>query len=164
VLRALISAGTALALAGCGASAPRDESSGLRFLPAAGWNTASAVGPGCPTGGAAASTGVLDDVPSDFPGETIKRLPPTATLVWACSVPAGDASEFAPATLPLQLSDARIDESWETQPNPNVPQYLLWRRVDSYDLDVRVFFGNQQPSAQQLAEAQAELARLRLPA
>ncbi len=84
-------------------------------------------------------------------------------LVWACSIKAGGWATFEQGTLPLQLADARVDENWEGQPNFDVPQYLLWRRVGAYDLDVRVFFGSQHPSAAWLAEAQAELDRLRLP-
>jgi hypothetical protein len=166
VLRALTCiAVAAIASAGCGTSRFADQNADLHFNSAAGWNTASAVGPGCPSGGAVASTGAIHDAPSDFPGETIERLAPAATLVWACGIDAGRWSKvnFEPATLPLRLADARMDQNWEGQPNFAVPQYLLWRRVGRYDLDVRVFFGSQHPSADRLADAQAELERLRLP-
>jgi hypothetical protein len=163
VLRALIWIAAALLLAGCGSPNPSDETPGLHFSSASGWNSLSEVGSGCPTGGATASTGTIRDAPSDFPGETIRQLPTTDTLVWVCSTEGGGPAEFPPAALPLQLSDARVDEGWEGQPNVDVPQYLLWRRVGRYDLDVRVFFGSQHPTAGRLAEAQAELDRLRLP-
>jgi len=40
-----------------------------------------------------------------------------------------------------------------------VPEYVLWQRVNGNFLDVRVYFGTQNPSGDLTAEAQAELAR-----
>jgi hypothetical protein len=165
VLRALIGIAVVFLVSACGTEKPGDSGAGLRFLPTAGWNSTSAVGPGCPAGAAIAATESVSEDAADFPADTIKTLAPDATLVWACGN-TGDgwgSSNFPQATLPLKLADARVDESWEGQPNRDVPQYLLWRRVDAYALDVRVFFGSQHPSAERLAAAQAELDQLRLP-
>ena len=125
----------------------------------------SAVGPGCPAGAAKAATGSIAEPAADFPQETVTRLEPDAIVVWACaSVPSGNgSSNFSPATLPLKLSDADVQPGWEGQPNGDAPQYLLWRSANGYDLDVRVFFGTQHPSAGSLEEAQAELDRLEVP-
>jgi len=173
VLRILTSVAlAALLLPGCGDRTEQPHghasvgSSSFGFRPAAGWNTATdAAAPGCAAGAATAATVPVADRPGDFPEETMKRLPPEGIVVWACSYVAGPngASNFSPATLPLHLSEADVQAAWEGQPNPDVPQYVLWRSANGYDLDVRVFFGTEHPPAQRLAEAQTELDRLEVP-
>jgi hypothetical protein len=64
---------------------------------------------------------------------------------------------------PFSLSDADVRQLWEGQPNREVPEYLLLECVNGFDLEVRVYFGRQEPSASALARAQAELQRLMLP-
>lgn len=70
---------------------------------------------------------------------------------------------FARARFPLRLSSFRVDHGWETQPVANIQQRLRAVNVGGWDLDVRVYFATQQPDRKLLAEAQAELDRLRLP-
>jgi Penicillin-insensitive murein endopeptidase len=171
VLRALTPvAAAALLLAGCGESASTSARASLTaprfaFRAASGWNTATRVGPGCAAGAAKAATAPIAEGADDFPQKTVKRLPADGIVIWACANVGGrnGAANFRPAALPLQVSDADVQAAWEGQPNADAPQYLLWRSVNGYDLDVRVFFGTQHPSAERLAEAQAELDRLQAP-
>ena len=167
MLRALIPLGAAaLLLAGCGETASTRPDASLTpgrfgFGASPGWNIATGAGPGCAAGAATAATAPIAERPDEFPQETVKRLPADGIVIWACANHAGPngATSFRPATLPLQVSDADVQTGWEGQPNPDAPQYLLWRRANGYDLDVRVFFGRQHPSRERLAEAQAELDR-----
>jgi hypothetical protein len=59
--------------------------------------------------------------------------------------------------------DADVRHSIEGQPNPDVPEYVLWQRVNGFVLDVRVFFGSQEPIDAVVSDAQAELERLAVP-
>ena len=70
---------------------------------------------------------------------------------------------FARARFPLRLSSFRVDHGWENQPAANIQQRLRAVTVGGWDLDVRVYFATQHPDRKLLAEAQAELDRLRLP-
>lgn len=66
--------------------------------------------------------------------------------------------------LPLHIADATIERGWEGQPRPNIPEYRLLAEVNHQEIVARVFFPTQAPSERELALAQAELARLRIPA
>jgi hypothetical protein len=70
---------------------------------------------------------------------------------------------FARARFPLRLSSFRVDHGWENQPAANIQQRLGAVTAGGWDLDVRVYFATQHPDRKLLAEAQAELDRLRLP-
>jgi hypothetical protein len=70
---------------------------------------------------------------------------------------------FARTRFPLRLSSFRVDHGWENQPAANIQQRLSAVTVGGWDLDVRVYFATQHPDRKLLAEAQAELDRLRLP-
>lgn len=75
----------------------------------------------------------------------------------------GPTRVWTRARWPLRLSTFRVDRGWEGQPAQNVQQRLRWAWVGGWRLDVRVYFGTQQPAARLVAEAQAELDRLLLP-
>jgi len=137
-----------------------DTTGELRFAPASGWNQVA--------GGDAAITATVPI--HDQPGvahadETVQDLPPTGIVITAAvSVPApSNGAGFPERTLPLDLADADVRHSFEGQPNTAVPEYLMWQRVNGFVLDVRVFFGSQEPTAALLAEAQTELDRLAVP-
>jgi hypothetical protein len=70
---------------------------------------------------------------------------------------------FARARFPLRLSRFRVDHGWESQPAANIQQRLRAVTAGGWDLDVRVYFATEHPDRKLLAEAQAELDRLRLP-
>src|SRR5205823_11692194 len=111
-----------------------------------------------------ASEAVIDRLPFQ-PGETVKALPPDGVVAIASEGPAGTGPNpnFPPRPLPLQVSDADVRLSWEGQIAPNVPEYVLWRQVDGWNLDVRLYFGTLHPDPATLAAAQEELNRLSLP-
>ncbi len=61
-------------------------------------------------------------------------LPPEGVVIVAGFVVdrglrASSNVNFPPATLPLQLSDAQVADSWEGQVAPNVPEYRLLETV-----------------------------------
>ncbi len=94
-------------------------------------------------------------------------LPPEGVVIVAGFVVdrglrASSNVNFPPATLPLQLSDAQVADSWEGQVAPNVPEYRLLETVDGRRLDVRAYFGALNPSASTLRAAQDELDRVQL--
>lgn len=128
-----------------------------------GWFTRTATGGGIAS--AEASTTTLQDPPGVFPSVTLQRLPRGGIVIvasgWLAQSPPPPLSKVpAPRPLPYQLSQFRHDRGWEGQPAPNVPQFVLFTSSDKHLLDVRVFFGTQHPSRQQVARAQRELATL----
>jgi len=124
---------------------------------APGWHLTTAVDGGIAS--AEASTVLSRDAPGAWPEETLKALPASGILIIAFGYRELErrGNESPQHDLPYRLSQFRHDEGWEGQPAPNVPQYVLWTTVHRHLLDVRVFFGTQDPSAGQLARAQAEL-------
>src|SRR6266571_2425603 len=130
---------------------------GPRFEPAAGW-TSLQTGP-VPVGS--------EDVPSAWtanirfaqeeslsgrPTRTMSHLSPEGIVIWATfpwpalfPTPAG-GRVFLDRTLPLSLADADVRLSWERQPVPNVPEYVIWARVNERYVDARAYFGVLAPS------------------
>jgi hypothetical protein len=95
-----------------------------------------------------------------------KRLRPQGILVWATVIGRVATSPFPPfprGAWPPRLSAFRVDHGWEGQPASNIEQRLRAIAVACWNLDVRVYFATQHPSAELLAEAQAQLDRLLLP-
>jgi hypothetical protein len=141
----------------------------LTFAPAAGWKQVdTGANPPAPqTQSAIAANVRIKDPPGvAHADETVQDLPATGIVITAsisAPMPSNGAS-FPERSLPLRLTAADVRHSFEAQPNPDVPEYLLWQRVNGFALDVRVFFGSQDPTASLVAEAQTELERLRVPA
>jgi hypothetical protein len=152
---------------------------GPNFTPAKGWTTVA-------TGTAEKSAGyaplawatniALLRNPGPFGvfplgGTEIRDLPSDGILITAWL----PAPELVPAPknvknmpyvdreLPLKLSDADVRLTWEGQPAPNIPEYLILARVKEQWLDVRVYFGTLHPSHNQLEAAQEQLNRLTIP-
>jgi hypothetical protein len=97
-----------------------------------------------------------------FPDETLRALPRDGILVAAWDYGRAPQHNLSPRRrLPYRLAEFRHDRGWEGQPAVNVPQYVLFTSLRGHMLDVRVFFGRQQPSSRLRARAQAELATLR---
>jgi hypothetical protein len=104
------------------------------------------------------------------PAETLRTLDADqialVALLWSAdrrNAPTGPDQNFPTRELPLRLSDADVRSSWEGQVHSDVPEFLLLAWAGGWNLDVRVYFGSQEPSEETLAEAQAQLDRLRLP-
>ena len=96
-----------------------------------------------------------------FPSVTLQRLPRDGIVIfasgWLAQIAVANSLVSAARPQPYQLSQFRHDRGWEGQPAPNVPQFVLFTSRDKHLLDVRVFFGTQHPSRQQVARAQREL-------
>jgi hypothetical protein len=166
----------ALVITGCG-SAPHvarvaqkehtPSSEQFRFAPASAWYTTSTgLHPAPPHVAAvtASTIPLVEPVVGELPFETLKRLPPSGIIIFVGAYPRPPYGHFPPGSLPPQLGDADVRASWESQPNPNAPEYLILRYVNGYNLETRVYFGTQSPTEPQAARAQEELNRLELPA
>ena len=156
---ALLAGVVAVAAARAPGTAPAGQ---LQFAPAPGW-TEVAQG-----GSVIAATVPIEDSPQTAHADLTVHDLPTDAVVITASIRRPEHETYSDAafperSLPLSLADADVRHSFEAQPNPEVPEYVLWQRVNGYVLDVRVFFGNQEPAAAQLSEAQGELERLVLP-
>jgi hypothetical protein len=156
-------------LAGCchpGAAGVQAEHAGrahcgpVTLAPGGGWRTRSATAGGLRI--AEATTATFREPEGVFPDRTLAALPPNGILVAAWDYGREPQRNLAPARrLPYRLAGFRHDRGWEGQPAANVPQYVLFTSLRHHGLDVRVFFGRQDPSGQLRARAQAELATLR---
>ena len=104
------------------------------------------------------------------PSKTLNDLPRDGILIWVSlgrnnRFPPDTAGEdaFPPRTPPFLLKQFERRESWEGQVR-DIPEYVLWGTVRSqYQLDLRVYFGQPDPSEEMLAEAQAMVDGLVLP-
>jgi hypothetical protein len=153
-----------------------------RFEPAEGWHTATTgtVDPDRSWATPLTWAANVPFAPADLdwaqdtgtlfshPPETLRSLGPADVFMQADIInPSGapaDPTDAAPAAdLPLSLTDAGVRRTWEGQVAENVPEYLFWRTVDGWQLEIRVFFGTLDPTQEVLAEAQEQLDRLRLP-
>lgn len=146
-------------------SAPESVTLGeLRFAPAPGWNQLATGADQRHQSAITANVPLRDPPGVAHADATVQDLPATAIVITA-STYALDADDegFPTRTLPLSITDADVRHSFEGQPNPDVPEYLLWQRVNGLLLDVRVFFGSQHPPPSVVAEAQAALDRLLVP-
>jgi len=151
------------------------------FDPAEGWNTAS-TGP-VPAGTEGLSVTWAANVPfkaQDLrdsaqvgqllftPRETMRALPADGVVLVTDlplpdKVPATPGPGFPERELPLQLSDAEVQHSWEGQVAPNVPFYWVQGIVNEQYVEVRAYFGTQDPSPETLQAAQEELNRVVVP-
>lgn len=175
--------GVALAacvVVGCGAGVDGERSTGSEcdgdrttevfgFGNRSGWATVSTgLDPPAPQAPYAvtASNAVGDVAESRPPSELLNDLPPNGVVVVAMLFPLHpSASNGLPRlSLPLRLEDFQVRHHWETQPDARIPEYLLFGRVRDVQLDVRVYFGNQDPDRTQLAGAQERLNCLVVPA
>jgi hypothetical protein len=171
VLTAAVALFVAFAAPACGSSRSvvADDpatASELGFAATPGWHTSSTgMHPEAPqVPSVTASTIPIEDPTGSLPTETLKRLPVDGiAILVAAYTPWAGMHEFAQRELPPQLGDADVRSGWETQPNPDVPEYLIQSTTNGFYLEVRVYFGTQRPSDEQAGRAQAELAELRLP-
>ena len=94
----------------------------------------------------------------------LRKLDANAALIWASTSGRGRPNNtFKPAAWPPRLAAFRVDHAWEGQPLARIQQRLLWIVAGGWQLDVRVYFGTQQPTKKLLVAVQAELNRLTLP-
>jgi hypothetical protein len=132
------------------------------FRPAPGWIVARAgvADPGLVVAVTARDAGVLHPF-GLF--DSFTKLSPRGAIVWAATIGRRRPGFPLRTTWPPRLSTFRVDRGFEGQPAPNIQQRVWVGDVRGWDMDVRVFFATQHPSAELLAAAEAELRRLRLP-
>jgi hypothetical protein len=138
------------------------------FAPASGWSTGTSgltdVEPEGEQTTTWASTVAYRDAPDQFPPhETLAALPPDgiAIVAWLSRAP-GRRSELPAGAPPFRLDEAQTS-SFEGVPDDRATYRILARAPDRFDVTLWVFFGRANPDSAQLARAQAELDRLRLP-
>jgi hypothetical protein len=94
---------------------------------------------------------------------SFKKLSRGGILVWADTVGRGRKGFPAASVWPPHLTSFRVDHGWEGQPAANIQQRVWVGSVHRWDLDIRVFFATQRPTAALRGRAQGELDRLRPP-
>ena len=124
-----------------------------------GWRTRSTTSGGLRI--AEATTATYHESEGAFPDRTLRALPPDGILVAAWDYGRARAGLLPrPRGMPYRLADFHHDRGWEGQPAVNVPQDVLFRSLRHHLLDVRVFFGRQDPGRRVRPAAQAELTSL----
>jgi hypothetical protein len=155
-------AASAVALTGATVGTSAARSPLASFRPAAGWlvERAGASNPSLVVAVTAPDAAAIHPVALFG---SFKKLSPDGILVWADTVGRNRKGFPSRSPWPPRLASFRIDHGWEGQPAANIQQRDWVGSVQGWDLDVRVFFATQRPSAPLRAQAQAELNRLRLP-
>jgi hypothetical protein len=167
----------AVTLAAACAAVSRDDSNvdvgrTPYFRPAAGWEAVqlgtSATAANVPLGSATLS--------GDRPWDTVERLEDGDVVLFAMFDPAGESSavdaSFRPRDLPLSADDAQPG-GLEGQPD-HIYAERLAAEVNGWDMDLFTFYGgtdptevrpgHTDPSAETVAAAHEQLARLVVPA
>ncbi len=167
---------TAGSLNAPGVTAAR-EPAVLGFVPEPGWfalQSPPAAIPGQQTAAVAANVPFAsDDVenglvePSGLPYATLLSLPPDGIVLVSTMTPQS-VPQVAPARpglpytdveLPLRLRDAMPVVRWGAQVRPDQPmaQYHLSGSLHGYNVDLVVYFGTSEPSAELMRQAQRQL-------
>jgi hypothetical protein len=159
-LALLAALAVALSIATIGASTPGSRLA--IFRPAPGWlvERAGATNPTLVVAVTASDASAVHPVALFG---SFKKLSPGGILVWADTVGRGRGGFPTRSAWPPHLASFRVDHGWEGQPAANLQQGVWVGAVHGWDLDIRVFFATQHPSAALRAQAQAEVNRLRLP-
>jgi hypothetical protein len=134
---------------------------GFGFLPAHGWNVMQAG----TLGEAGKATAIAANVPlepsDDFEGApltTIRLLPANSVVIFATFSPRGDPAKDS--AHPVREPPLRLDDADQLRPWYHVARYRLRAGIGGYNVDARVYFGENAPSTRALAAAQAQLSRL----
>jgi hypothetical protein len=145
-----------------------------RFPPATGWHTGSYGGGevrATDVASAWASTVPYQNGPRDLPpAATLERLPPDGILIWVGLTrdnrfpPTSELRKKGPQlSVPLQVGHTQGGFGWEGQVR-EISLYRLWGWVgEQYNVDLWIFYGGREPTAEQRARAQDMLDRLDLP-
>ena len=123
---ALLAGVVAVAAARAPGTAPAGQ---LQFAPAPGW-TEVAQG-----GSVIAATVPIEDSPQTAHADLTVHDLPTDAVVITASIRRPEHETYSDAafperSLPLSLADADVRHSFEAQPNPEVPEYVPWQRVN----------------------------------
>lgn len=146
------------------------------FEKRAGWNVASSPAPLDGEGYAQTWASTVPMLAADFqliarqnstlqtrPDSTIANMPTDGVVITVGSSLDRFYVGRPHVDLPLDLEQFEIHSVWPGYENPDTPEYLLSVWVQDRYLEIRVFFGTQDPTPGQLSEAQAMLDGLTLP-
>lgn len=134
---------------------------GFGFLPAHGWNVMqSGTLDGAGVARAIAANVPLE--PSDdlegAPLATVKLLPAHSVVIFVTFSPRGDPTKDN--GYPVREPPLRLDDAERLPPSYHVARYRLRSGVGGYNLDARVYFGENAPSTRAVDAAQSQLNRL----
>jgi hypothetical protein len=145
-----------------------------RFPPTTGWHTGSFGGGevrAADYASAWASTVPYRNGPRDLPpASTLEALPPDGILIW---VGLARDNRFPPTSelrrswprlsVPLRIDQTQGGYGWEGQVR-EISLYRLWGWIgEQYNVDLWIFYGRREPTAEQRARAQGALDQLDLP-
>jgi hypothetical protein len=106
------------------------------------------------------------DLASGWPTATVEHLPADGVVVFASLAHTVDDPQTYPdRRAPLRLADGYfLSSGYEGQPASNVSLQTIYAHVDGQFVLVQVWFGRTAPTQAQKQAADAELARLAVPA
>lgn len=134
---------------------------GFGFLPAQGWNVMQA-GTLDEAGKARAIAANVPLEPGDdlkgAPLATIRLLPANSVVIFVTFSPRGDPAKDG--AHPVRQAPLRIVDAVELRPWYHVARYRLRAGIGGYNVDARLYFGENAPSTAALAAAQSQLNRL----
>jgi hypothetical protein len=110
----------------------------------------------------AATVPYLDEPQQFPPRKTLEQLPPDGIVIGVMLY--GPTGHTGSAEPPFTMAQADRNYPWEGQVG-EIPLYGIGGRApgQSYEVQISVLFGRNHPTSDQLAAADAELARLELP-
>lgn len=143
------------------------------FLESQGWNTTSTGSVSTnttdiPTAWAATVPFLEEESQAGVPRNTLSALPENGVVIVA-SLPDPDTFPVPPdnpnyqGKPPFRLSAAQLMTTWEGQPRPDIPQLLILGTAKDQFVDLRIYFGTQNPPNSLLRSADQELSRLVIP-
>jgi hypothetical protein len=139
------------------------------FTPIPGWHVLPVGSMTGPIGRSESAANVRfskGDVGSSAPVKTVAALPKRGVLIWAQFQATGRPTTdrgFPLRRLPLRLNEASVSATPEMFASPGKVLHLD-ARARGYDIFIYIFFGSPKPSAATRAAANAQLAKLYLPA
>ena len=153
-----------------GVTAAPGAPSGFGFLPVNGWYVVQNGGLATPEHPAIATAANVPIQPGDgasiLPYATLQLLPADGVVLVASIVAQGASLplEIDPRRafdLPLRVSTATtIQYGAQIRPERPLGQYQIRANVKGYSVDVHLYFGTTEPTAETLQEAQRQLDRL----
>jgi hypothetical protein len=134
---------------------------GFGFLPTHGWNVMQS-GTLDEAGKARAIAANVPLEPGDdlegAPLATIRLLPANSVVIYVTFTTRGDP--LRDAAYPVREPTLRFDDAEELPPSHHVARYRLRAGVGGYNVDARLYFGENAPSTRALDAAQGQLDRL----
>jgi hypothetical protein len=134
---------------------------GFGFLPAHGWNVMQSG----TLDEAGKATAIAANVPlepsDDFEGAplaTIRLLPANSVVIFATFSPRGDPAKDS--AHPAREPPLRLEHADQLPPSYHVARYRLRAGIGGYNVDARIYFGENAPSARAVEAAESQLSRL----